>query len=369
MNQLLTNILQPVQYGKLVFRNKIFMSTMTRLRADTKTFKTTKIMEEYYTQRCQAGLIFSEPLTVSLDGLYGVGCPGIWCDRFIDGWQRITDRIHSNNGVIFATLSHGGRISHPLFNGNNPLLAPSEIEDDFSLPVTNNSLNYCQTKEMTEDDIKYVFESFYQSAIRVKKAGFDGISLHASSGALVESFIKSSTNKRRDKWGQMGWLEFPINILKIFKEIFDKDRISIKFGPVSQFNKIYDSNPIKKYTKLIEKILDLGIGFIEIKETTNDNIYEDFDLNPSEQIPSCIGLFAPMIREKNNCKLIANFGTKNINDGIYIINSKIADFVSCGTFYISNPDLPDKLINNQQLIIPDPNLYYKNSPDGYITYL
>jgi N-ethylmaleimide reductase len=368
MNERLVKILQSVHFGKLILKNRIFMSTMTRLRADPKTCKTTKIMEEYYEQRSSAGLIFSEPLIISIEGLVGYGCPGIWNDSFIDGWQRITDKVHNNNGVIFATLSHGGRISHYSFNDNQPALAPSELDDEFYLPLTNDKVLSTKSKEMTDDDIKYIFENFYQAAIRVKKAGFDGINLHASSGALVESFIKSSTNKRKDKWGKLGGLEFPLTIIKIFKEVFEKDKICIKLGPVSQFNKIYENNPIKKYSILIEKLIDLEIGMIEIKETSNDIMYEEFDLKPNEQIPSCIGLFSPMIRKKNNCKVIANFGTKNIQDGIFIINNDISDFVSCGSFYISNPNLPEKLIKNEELILPDPKYFYNHSPDGYITY-
>jgi len=366
MNDHIRKILLPVQYGKLMLKNRIFMSTMTRLRADPKTLNATKIMEEYYSKRSNSGLIFTEPIAVSIEGLLGVGCPGMWHDSFIEGWQRITDKVHSKGGVIFATLSHGGRVSHYSFNGNNPPLAPSEIEEDFELPITNNQIRAATTKEMSEDDIKYVFESFYQSALRVKNVGFDGICLHASSGALVESFIKSSTNKRKDKWGKMGGLDFPLTILKIFKEVYESDRISIKIGPVSQFNKIYDRNPIKKYTHLIEKALDIGIGMIEVKETTNDIMYEEFDLKPTEQIPSCISLFSPLIRAKNNCKAIANFGTKNMEDGIYIINSDISDFVSCGTFFINNPDLPNKILNKEEIILPERKYFYNHTPEGYI---
>ena len=75
MNDHIRKILLPVQYGKLMFKNRIFMSPMTRLRADPKTLKATKIMEEYYSKRSNSGLIFTEPIAVSIEGLVGVGCP------------------------------------------------------------------------------------------------------------------------------------------------------------------------------------------------------------------------------------------------------------------------------------------------------
>lgn len=361
-------LLSPSKLHKLSLKNKLFMSTMTRCRAEERSGKVGEIQMIYYTQRSDAGLIFSEPLVISKDGLLGKGGAGIWEDSQIDGWARINEELHKRDTVIFGTLSHGGRVSHTAYGGENAVLGPSTIEVPFKLKISNDILDSIPTKEMTNDDIQYIFDEFYYAAKRVKKAGFDGIHLHASSGALVESFIKSSTNKREDKWGRLGGCDFAIEILKRLKDVFG-EYVGIKIAPVDQFNCIYEEKPKQKYNYLTDELNKLDISFVEIKETSDEIVYEDvFDKKPSDQIPNCVDYFGDRIRKNNKTKLISNFGTKNINDAFDIMKEGKADYVSCATFYVSNPDLVYKVKNNKPLLRPRMEYYYTHGAEGYVDY-
>jgi N-ethylmaleimide reductase len=257
MKKGLEKLLSPCTIGnKLNVKNRIFMSSMNRCRADKKTCKATTIMQTYYSQRASAGIIFTEPIYISPDGLTREFCSGLWNDDQIDGWKRINDKVHEKEGVIFATLSHGGRTSHPYFNGGYTPFSPSAIRPDIQIRLNDKLLDAVMPREMTNDDISRVLENFHETAIRVKKANFDGISLHATSGSLVECFIKSNTNTRKDHWGMEGGLEFPIQILKRFKTEFEKNRISIKINPFDRYNDMYEEKPKEKYLKLISRIHD-----------------------------------------------------------------------------------------------------------------
>jgi len=46
-----------------------------------------------------------------------------------------------------------------------------------------------KSQEMTKQDILNVEQLFVDAVVRVKKAGFDGVQLHAAHGYLLSEFI------------------------------------------------------------------------------------------------------------------------------------------------------------------------------------
>src|SRR3546814_19382886 len=86
------------------------------------------LMVEYYTQRAsKGGLLISEATPVSLRGYGYAGAPGIYADRHIAGWRRVTDAVHRQGGRMFLQLWRVGRQSptdlHP--RGTAPVAPPA----------------------------------------------------------------------------------------------------------------------------------------------------------------------------------------------------------------------------------------------------
>jgi 2,4-dienoyl-CoA reductase-like NADH-dependent reductase (Old Yellow Enzyme family) len=54
---------------------------------------------------------------------------------------------------------------------------------------------------MTTDDIHRVVTAFGQAARRAKKAGFDGVQIHAAHGYLLSQFLSPAINQRTDEYG------------------------------------------------------------------------------------------------------------------------------------------------------------------------
>ena len=125
-----------------------------------------------------------------------VGLPyqtGNYSDDLLDGLIRLADAVHSRGGKVMAQLAHGGAKANPeLFFEEGEIWGPSAIPD----PLTGRI-----PKEMSLQEITRVIEAYSAAAIRSKRAGFDGVQLHAAHGYGINQFLSSSANSRSDGYG------------------------------------------------------------------------------------------------------------------------------------------------------------------------
>ena len=56
-------------------------------------------------------------------------------------------------------------------------------------------------RALETDEIAIVIAQYRAAAGRAKKAGFDGIELHAANGYLIDQFLQDGSNKRTDRYG------------------------------------------------------------------------------------------------------------------------------------------------------------------------
>ncbi len=112
-------------------------------------------------------------------------------DKLIPFHKRLVDKIHQIGGKIVLQIAHCGRQTWSSETGK-PLLAPSAIQCGFYRE---------KPKEMNEEDIHTVIESFADAASRAREAGYDGVQIHGAHGYLLSTFLSPHSNKRTDKWG------------------------------------------------------------------------------------------------------------------------------------------------------------------------
>lgn len=117
----MTSLFTPLQLGALHLPNRITMAPLTRSRAGDERLPNA-LMAEYYAQRADAGLIFSEATSITPQGVGYAATPGIWSDAQIAGWAGVTQAVHARGGRMVLQLWHVGRISDPVFlNGDLPV--------------------------------------------------------------------------------------------------------------------------------------------------------------------------------------------------------------------------------------------------------
>ncbi|MCK5189715.1 MAG: alkene reductase, partial [Methylococcales bacterium] len=228
----MSNLFDPIKVGNIIWPNRIVMAPLTRCRASEGRVPN-DLMAEYYAQRANAGLILTEATCVSPQGVGYPDTPGIWSDKQIAGWQKVTKAVHTAGGRIFLQLWHVGRISHPdLLNGNLPV-SPSAIKPQGQVSLLRPQRDFVTPRALEVDEIPALIESYRKGAENAKRAGFDGVEVHAANGYLLDQFLQDGTNQRTDAYG--GSIE---NRARLILEVTDAvisvwgaDRVGVHLAP------------------------------------------------------------------------------------------------------------------------------------------
>ena len=161
------------------------------------------------------GLLITEYLCVSKEGLAGNRQPGIYDDSFITTLSGVASEVHQASGRIFAQLQHSG-------NQSSREAAGMEAVGPSSVPAFNNCL---PVHALTTQEVWELVDKFGRAAIRAKKAGYDGVEIHGAHGYLVAQFLSKAFNKREDIFGGSirERARFACEIIKKVKEVCGDD--------------------------------------------------------------------------------------------------------------------------------------------------
>ena len=185
-------LFKPGRIGTLELKNRLVMPAMNSHYADGEHHFTEQALN-YYGERALGGfgLLITEFLCVSEEGLAYSMQAGIYDDCFIPSLSRLTERIHRNGGKIFAQLHHAGRMQGKGAT-SQPAVGASSIPDPANpIPV----------RQLSTGEIPGVVQRFVDGALRAQKSGFDGVEIHGAHGYLLAQFLSAGVNKRTDCYG------------------------------------------------------------------------------------------------------------------------------------------------------------------------
>ncbi|HPT11605.1 MAG TPA: alkene reductase [Bacteroidales bacterium] len=344
--------------GRIALNNRIVMSPMTRSRAINNI--PNDLMAEYYGQRSGAGLIITEGTSPSPNGLGYCRIPGIFSPEQVEGWKKVTTSVHKGGARIFVQLMHTGRVGHKL---NLPegaeLLAPSALKPDGQIWTDVSQMqDYQVPGEMNIDDIIKTRNEFVRAAKNAIAAGFDGVELHAANGYLLEQFLCPSSNIRKDNYG--GSIEnrsrFVLETVKSVSDAIGKEKTAIRISPYGVSNGLQLYPEIDAtYKYLAEKLNSIGIAYIHIVD------------HSSMGAPVVSHELKKEIRKifKNTLILSGGYDVERAESDI---KSGHGDLIAFGRPFISNPDLPERLLKSYPLVSPDMATFYTPGSKGYTDY-
>lgn len=211
-----SKLFSPIKIGSITIKNRFAMAPMGPLGLADANGGWNQRGIDYYVERAKGGtgliitgVTFFDQVVEKQDPST-VPNPLYKPVNFVKTSREMTERIHAYGSKIFLQLSGGfGRVTIPTNVGDIPPVAPSAIPHRW-LDKT--------CRAITVDEIHAIVKQFGEAAFHAKRAGFDGVQIHAvHEGYLIDQFAISMFNQRTDEYG--GSLE---NRLRFAKEIVEE---------------------------------------------------------------------------------------------------------------------------------------------------
>ncbi|QYK03413.1 alkene reductase [Shewanella zhangzhouensis] len=345
-------------------KNRIAMAPMTRSRTSQPGDVPNEMMATYYRQRASAGLIVTEGAPVSAIGRGYSMTPGIYTEEHIEGWKKVTQAVHNEDGKIFIQLWHVGRRSHSSISGEQPL-APSAIKvpDQVFGPLPEGGFGMIETetpREMTLQDIESTITDFVQAAKNSIEAGFDGVEIHAAHGYLFDTFMRLESNQRKDRYGgsQENRIRFLVETLQAVVNGIGGDKVAVRVSPhVIEGFADQDPEIIDVVLKALEKMKPMNLAYVHFSERISRyvDVPETFRHQVREVYPNPIMIAGKLTKESAQ----------------QLLDKQYADFVAFGTPFVTNPDLVARFANDLPLAEFDADArlsLYGGGETGYIDY-
>lgn len=353
----------PQSIGAMDLPNRVVMAPMTRSRSTQPGDVPNAMMAHYYAQRVSAGMIITEATQITPEGKGYSFTPGIYSREQIAGWRLVTDAVHAKGGRIVLQLWHVGRMSHAMFHEDGKPVAPSAIAPDASVWVVDpksgeGGMVDCPVPRALEsDDIARVIEDYRTAAANAREAGFDGAEIHAANGYLIDEFLRSSSNHRKDAYGGSveKRLRFAIEVAQAVAGEMGADRTGIRFSPFITQRGMDDPNAPQTILRLAKELDKINLAYIHLAEADWDDAPETPDW------------FRKELREAySGCLIVAGgYGPDKANA---LLQRGLVDAVAFGRPFIANPDLPRRFEEDLPLAEFDGNALFGGAEEGYSTY-
>lgn len=343
------SLFEPRTLGAIALSNAIVMAPMTRDRAGPGDVPG-DLMVEYYRQRASAGLIVTEGVQPSADGKGYWRTPGIWSNDQIAGWRRVADAVHGEGGRIVMQLMHCGRVCvRANKQDDSRTVAPSAIPCADPVPGPDGVPVPTEMPEaLTHAGVRQVIDEFAVAAANARDAGLDGVELHCASGYLPNQFLNPNSNRRDDEYGGSpeNRIRFAVEALRAMADTIGAGRVGFRISPGNPYNGMIDDDPLATFIPLLDAADRLGLAYVHLVDVADS-----------------LG----WVREHWSGNLIANNGLKP-ETAAALLDGGRAQAVSFGRYFISNPDLVERLRQGAELAGVDREHIYTGEARGYTDY-
>ncbi|NOU78954.1 alkene reductase [Paenibacillus sp. LMG 31459] len=338
--------------GNLELPHRLAMAPMTRSRAE-EDGTPGELISLYYAQRASMGLLITEGAQPSDDGQGYLRTPGIYTEKHIEGWKKVTNAVHDAGGYIYIQLMHVGRVSHP---DNTPHhrqpVAPSAIAPGVETFTATGMQDIPVPRELSKEEIQITIADYRKAAAAAIEAGADGVEIHGANGYLINQFIGENSNKRMDEYG--GSIEnrarFAIEVAKAVIDEIGAERTGFRISPGTPLGGIQDGEQGPDlYRYLTQELAKLNLAYLHIMHLGNDELLQD-------------------IRSLWTNPLLVNRAGRGLENIGVDIESGLADLAPIGVWSLANPDFVERLKAGAPLNEADPATFYGSGSKGYTDY-
>jgi len=344
---------EPLSLGSLQLGNRVVMAPMTRSRANAGDMPS-GIMVDYYRQRAGAGLIISEGISPSADGIGYCRTPGIYNQRQVDDWGPVLDAVHEEGGLMVAQLMHCGRVASQLNKTpGSETVAPSAIQARGKMFTdAEGMVSFDMPSALRTGEVAGVVEEYATATRHCYAAGFDGVELHCTSGYLPAQFLSTGSNQREDQYGGSveNRLRFPLAVLQAIAAVGGADKVGFRICPDNPFNDLSDENPQQTFDAFLAAASELELAYIHAIRLPTGRV--DNLALAQRYFPG---------------RVIGNDSYSRDEAAAAIEQGELAA-VSFGRPFIGNPDLVERFRNDRPLAEFDMDGLYSPGIRGYSDY-
>ena len=280
----------------------------------------------------QVGLIITSHAYVNQCGQAGIRQLGIHSDQLISSYIEIVEKVHREGSKIIMQIAHaGGRASAKLIKSQP--FGPSFLE-----------IKDCMMcKEITENEIFQTIGDFKNAAMRAKKAGFDGVQIHAAHGYLLSQFLSPFFNRREDEYG--GSIENRARLIleiiqAIRSELGKQFAILIKINSDDFIEGGFAQSEMVQVSALLESA---GIDAVELSGGTGLKVSQYSSSRISKIDSKRKEVYyrdaAKLYKKKMSVPLILVGGIRSYEMAKELLEKNLADYISLCRPLIREPDL------------------------------
>lgn len=386
------NLFTPMDIGRVTIKNRLVMTAMCVGLAEHDG-AVSEELAAYYEERAAGGvgLIITECSRINeTDAVSNPSMLSMSHDRYIEPLRKTAERVHAHGAKLFVQLFHPGRqnivVFPTLWQFNErmarmfpaywnlyfkiagkfdasamedpktvkrmerymkPLLAPSAVPCGLS----DNPIRNQRTVPMTISQIKELIGQFVSAAVRVKKAGADGVELHAAHGYLLQQFLSPYTNRREDEYGKT-----LTNRMRLLKEIIEGIRgecgpdfpISVRLSVDEFYDMIgYPGQGITltEGVEMAKRLEGFGIDVLNVSSGSYDTAQTSCE--PISFPTGWRKYLAKAVKEQVKIPVIAANLIRTPEQAEAQIAEGTQDFIAMGRSFLSDPEWPKKAMEGR----------------------
>lgn len=344
-----SNLQQPLTLpcGQVI-PNRIIKGAMTEGIADKQDNATKKHQTLYRTwSKGDTGVLISGNIMVDRRYLERAGNVVVEDESGFAQLKAWADATHEGSSQLWAQISHPGR-QCPRMVSTKPLSA-----SDVQLNMIG---NFGKPRSATLKDIQDVIKRFATTAGILKKAGFDGVEIHAAHGYFISQFLSPNTNQRNDQYG--GSLE---NRARLLLEVISSVRekvgadfpVAVKLNS-SDFQK--GGFTLEECVQVVEWLNEAGIDLLEISGGTYEQLefFKDQPVRESTKKREAFFLdYAKSIKAVAKMPLIVTGGFRSKQAMEDAIDEGLIDAIGIARPLCLNPDFPKAFFNGSLNTLPN----------------
>ena len=347
-------LFEPINIGKVEIKNRYAMAPMGPLGLGDSEGGWNQRGIDYYTRRAAGGIglvmtgVTFCDCTVETQSM--PNCPNSTYNpvHFVRTSREMTERVHAYGAKMFLQMSGGfGRVTIPTNLGEFPPVAPSAIPHRWLDKI-------CRPLEVEE--IRSIVESFGKGAFNAKRAGFDGVEIHAvHEGYLLDQFAISFFNRRDDEYGgslenrlrfarevreeiakTCGW-DFPVALRYSLKSMVKDFREGALPGEVFE-EKGRDIKEGIEAAKLLEKY---GYDALDVDVGTYDAWWWNHPPMYMEKAP--YREYAKIVRDNVSVPVFMAGRVDDPDTALACLEDGVCDVISMGRPTLADPDIVNKI--------------------------